>query len=101
MTPVGNDPMTATVALTSVGVGHAPRHDLHLPAASAATTRAVPTPWSCTPPTAGPSGSPPGTGCPGATMQLTAATALASGQIRSVEVTRIDGSPVAWASVPL
>ena len=38
-------------------------------------------------------------GLPGRTMQLTAATATRQANIRSVEVTRIDGTPVVRATL--
>lgn len=93
MTPVGNDPMSATVSLTPVAWGtrvdmtcsYPPFrgdyeggsyalvvHTLHGGTEQIAT-------WN---------------GLPGKTMHLTAATASQKAQITSVEVTKIDGSPV-------
>jgi hypothetical protein len=93
MTQVGNDPMTASVSLTPVAWGTRvdmtcsyPQfrsdyeggsyalvvHTLHGGTEQIAT-------WN---------------GLPGKTMHLTAATASQKAQITSVEVTKIDGSPV-------
>jgi hypothetical protein len=99
MTPVGNDPMTANVALTSVAWGtrldmtcsYPPIHGDYEGGGSYALvvhtlhggTEQVAT-WN---------------GIPGKTMHLTAATASQKAQITSVEVTRIDGSPVLRLSV--
>jgi len=93
MTPVGTDPMTASVSLTSVAWGTRvdmtcsyPRFRGAYEAGSYALvvhtldggTERIAT-WN---------------GLPGKTMHLTAATAAQKAQIRSVEVTRLDGSPV-------
>jgi hypothetical protein len=98
MTPVGNDPMTASVSLTSVAWGtrvdmtcsypqfHGDYeggsyalvvHTLHGGTERIAT-------WN---------------GLPGKTMHLTGATASQKAQITSVDVTRIDGAPVLHLSL--
>ena len=100
MKAVGTDPMTATVAVTSVGWGtridltctyphssggwEAGAYALVIHTTDGRTQRLAT--WN---------------GLPGATMQLPAATHTREPNIKSVEVTRIDGTPVAWASVPL
>lgn len=94
MTRLGTDPMTASVALTTVGWGtrldltcsYPPLHGAYVGGGSYALvvhttdgrTQRVAS-WN---------------GVPGRTMQLTAATATRQADIRSVEVTRLDGSPV-------
>lgn len=92
MTSVGNDPMTATVALTSVlwgtrldltcsypadGWAHeSSAYALVVHTADGGTERVAT--WR---------------GLPGKTMHLSAATATRSADIRSVEVTSLDGTP--------
>ena len=100
MKAVGTDPMTATVAVTSVGWGtridltctyphpsggwEAGAYALVIHTTDGRTQRLAT--WN---------------GLPGATMELPAATHTREPNIKSVEVTRIDGTPVAWAPVPL
>ena len=100
MKAVGNDPMTATVAVTSVGWGtridltctyphtsggwEAGAYALVIHTTDGRTQRLAT--WN---------------GLPGATMEFPAATHTRQRKIQSVEVTRIDGTPVAWAPVPL
>jgi hypothetical protein len=100
MTQSGNDPMTASVALTSVGWGT--RLDLTCSYPSAhnglsyesgsyalvvhtrdGKSQRVAT-WN---------------GIPGKTMQLTGATSARATDIRSVDVVRLDGSPVLHLSL--
>ncbi|MGA8248714.1 MAG: hypothetical protein WB797_17535, partial [Nocardioides sp.] len=98
MKRVGNDPMTATVALTSVAWGtrldlactypmvrgdyEAGAYALVVHTTDGRTQRVAT--WN---------------GLPGQAMKLTAATSARVGDIRSVEVTRLDGSPVLRAAV--
>jgi hypothetical protein len=100
MKAVGTDPMTATVAVTSVGWGtridltctyphssggwEAGAYALVIHTTDGRTQRLAT--WN---------------GLPGATMEFPGATHTRERNIRSVEVTRIDGTPVAWAPVPL
>jgi hypothetical protein len=98
MKQVGSDPMTATVALTSVAWGtrldlactyplmrgdyEAGAYALVVHTADGHSQRVAT--WN---------------GLPGQAMKLTAATSSRVGDIRSVEVTRLDGSPVLRAAV--
>lgn len=98
MTQVSNDPMTASVSLTSVAWGtrvdmtcsYPPFHGDYEGGSYALVvhtlhggTEQIAT-WN---------------GLPGKTMHLTAATASQKAQITSVEVTRIDGEPVLHLSL--
>ena len=99
MTPVGDDePMTASVAVTTVGWGTRLDLTCNYPQVPGDYERGsyalvvhttdgheqrVAT-WN---------------GLPGRTMQLTAATHFPKDKIRSVEVTWLDGGPVAWAQL--
>jgi hypothetical protein len=98
MIPVGRNPMTASVAFTTVGWGTKLDVTCTYPIVRGAydggayalvvhtkdgRTQRVAT-WN---------------GLPGRTMQLTAPTATPQSDIRSVVVTRLNGSPVAWGAL--